>query len=782
MKRLIVGLVVLLGPWLLTAPLAASTPPAQVLAQPSLRGLTLTAALQALQARGLSIVFSSNLVRPTMQVEREPEGSTAGEILDAVLRPHGLRAIESAGGRLVVVPAPPLHARSVETPQPRAQEAAPAFEEEIVVTPDAGDPLREAAAVQSVAAGEADDRPHLANDVFRAVGALPGTTMRETSSRVNVRGGREDDVLILLDGLELLEPYHLQEFDGALSIVAPTALERADLIPSGYPAEFGDRMGGVLDLTTTTPSSGRHLSFGLGLTHADAAGSGRFGGDRGAWYGSARGGSYRLALELGGRDANPRFWDAFAKVDLAPGPAHSVRVSALVADDDLGVEPSAPGDQAYHAAWGNRYAWLTHHWLLRPTLAAETIASLGEIERRRGANQSEPGETFVIRDSRSLRMAGIKQIWRYEPAGRFSVQGGLELRELGSTVDYFNQRQLAGTLTPLRSQPGSGSTAFAGRFDFNQYAAFSTVRLRLDSLTSELGLRYDRDTFSDEEHLSPRLNVAWELAPRTVARLAWGWFYQSQRPNELQVEDDERLLYRAERAEHRVLQLEHRGAEGAAIRIELFERRVSRSRPRFDNLFDPASFFPELEDDRVRIAPSHALAQGAELGYHSASTRPAHWRLSYTYASARETIDGRQVPAAVDQRHAISAGLGYRTRQGWSFETAWTYHTGWPTTAVWAQEVTTADGTAAVEPLRGPLNRERLPAYHRLDLRVTRAWDLARGQLSAYVDLQNVYDRENVRGRTDFRFVPDEAGGVRVSSERTTWGGLLPSFGLRWTF
>lgn len=743
-----------------------------------LRGLSLTAVLQDLQDRGLPLVFSSKLVRPDMRVEREPAGSSPREILDAVLRPHGLRVVAGAGGRLVVVRAPSPVAAGVEAPP---AQAPPSFAEEIVVTPEAGDPLREAAGAQSVVVLETDSGPYLANDVFRVVGGLPGTTMRESSSRVNVRGGREDDVLILLDGLELLEPYHLQEFDSALSIVAPTALERADLIPNGYTAEFGDRLGGVLDLTTTAPDAGRHLSFGLGLTHADVAGSGRFAGDRGTWYGAARGGSYRLALELGGRKANPRFWDAFAKVDVAPGATHTVRVSALVAEDELGVGRAAPDDQEYHAAWANRYAWLTHHWLLRPALAAETIASVGEIERRRSASKSEPDETFVIGDARSLRVAGIKQLWRYEPDGRFSGLGGLELRELGSNVDYFNRRRLGGALAPVRSQPAIGSTVFAGRFDFNQYAAFATARLRSDTLTSELGLRYDRDTFGDEAHLGPRFNAAWELAPRSVARLAWGWFYQSQRPNELQVEDDETQLYPAERAEHRVLQLEHQRPAGGALRIELFERRVSRSRPRFDNLFDPVSFFPELEDDRVRIAPSRAAARGVELSYRSGWARPAHWWLSYTFASSRETVGGRQVPAAVDQRHAVGAGLGYRTRQGWSFETAWTYHTGWPTTAVWARAVTDAEGTA-IEPVLGPLNAERLPSYHRLDLRVARVWGLARGHLSTYVDLQNAYDRQNVRGRTDFFFLPDDAGGASVGSAWTTWGGLLPSFGLRWGF
>ena len=61
-----------------------------------------------------------------------------------------------------------------------------------------------------------------------------------------------------------------------------------------------------------------------------------------------------------------------------------------------------------------------------------------------------------------------------------------------------------------------------------------------------------------------------------------------------------------------------------------------------------------------------------------------------------------------------------------------------------------------------------------------RSWSLSRGRLSAYVDLQNLYDRDNVRGFTDFAFELDPQGRFAVRSEALSWGGLLPSFGIRW--
>jgi hypothetical protein len=738
------------------------------------QGWSLTDALLALESAGLRVVFSSQLVRPEMRVEQEPRAGAPREILDEILAPHGLRAVPSDGDRLVVVRAPAPR-RALPRPDSAAAEAgagARRFEEEILVTPER-DAADASPAAHALSASDLADRPNVASDPLRALGGLPGAVIEEGSSRVQVRGGRDDDVLILLDGLELLAPYHLQEFDSALSIVSPTSLDRAELIPSGYPAEYGDRMGGVLDLVTASGRAGRS-SLGLGLTHLDFNTSRSYSEGRGNWYVGGRGGSYELALEVGGRDANPQFWDLFGKVDHQFGPGHSLRLSSLFAEDSLSIETLSSQGEAYGGDWTSRYVWLMDQLLLTPDLEVETILSLGEIGRVRFAAVDSLDSAYTVRDRRSLRLAGAKQVWRFEPSRAWSLEGGAEIREMGATLDYDNDRRLGGPLSSLRTIGPTGATEFSGRFDYNQGNVFTTARARLGPLTGEIGVRYDADTSSRQEHVSPRSSVAWSFAPGLVARASWGWYYQTQRPNELQVEDEETRLQRAERAEHRDLQLDFSPSADTRFRIDLFQRRSSRSRTRFVNLFDATSFFPELEDDRIRVTPARGLAEGVEVGYQGRYER-ASWRLAYAYSTSEEWIGGRWVPSALDQRHALNVGGSYRWKRGWSFDLAWIYHSGWPTTAV-------ALDAGSGSPTLGPLNGERLPEYHRLDLRVAKTWALARGALTAHIDLQNLYDRDNVRGRADFRLVPNESGGVRLDSRTTRWTGIFPSFGLRWSF
>lgn len=78
-----------------------------------LLGLPLTEALARLQAEGLRIIYSSDLVHPDMRVAAEPSATWLHEVLEQLLAPHGLAARVGPGGNLLVVRAgpPPLTVR-----------------------------------------------------------------------------------------------------------------------------------------------------------------------------------------------------------------------------------------------------------------------------------------------------------------------------------------------------------------------------------------------------------------------------------------------------------------------------------------------------------------------------------------------------------------------------------------------------------------------------------------------------------------------------------------------
>ncbi len=88
--------------WILAALVLGATPTAGIDGS-SYACRPLADALRDLQARGLAVVFGSNLVRDGMLVSKVPAASDPRRLLDQLLEPHGLRAQEGAGGRLLVV-------------------------------------------------------------------------------------------------------------------------------------------------------------------------------------------------------------------------------------------------------------------------------------------------------------------------------------------------------------------------------------------------------------------------------------------------------------------------------------------------------------------------------------------------------------------------------------------------------------------------------------------------------------------------------------------------------
>lgn len=85
-------------------------------------------------------------------------------------------------------------------------------------------------------------------DLFRTLQLLPGvTSTNDFSSALVVRGGNTDENLILLDGIELYNPYHL---GGVFSTFNANAISDAEFIAGGFPASFGNRVSSVLNITS----------------------------------------------------------------------------------------------------------------------------------------------------------------------------------------------------------------------------------------------------------------------------------------------------------------------------------------------------------------------------------------------------------------------------------------------------------------------------------------------------------------------------------------------------
>ncbi len=156
------------------------------------------------------------------------------------------------------------------------------------------------------------------------------------------------------------------------------------------------------------------------------------------------------------------------------------------------------------------------------------------------------------------------------------------------------------------------------------------------------------------------------------------------------------------------------------------------------------------------------------------------WHASYSLSRSEDRVDGRWMPRARDQRHAFYADLTYTPNQRWQVSAAWNFHSGWPTTESSFRVEPGVGGRPLVVPFVGPAYGQRLPDYHRLDLRVSRRIPTARGELRLHLDVFNAYDRENLLG---YLSRPLWRGGqLEVVREPRAQLPLLPSVGATWEF
>ncbi len=87
-------------------------------------------------------------------------------------------------------------------------------------------------------------------DILRSLQSLPGITVNnEFKADFNVRGGNQDENLILVNGAKVYEPFHIKEAANAsVGIFNVDLIQKVDLITGGFSARYGDKMSSVLNI------------------------------------------------------------------------------------------------------------------------------------------------------------------------------------------------------------------------------------------------------------------------------------------------------------------------------------------------------------------------------------------------------------------------------------------------------------------------------------------------------------------------------------------------------
>lgn len=743
-------------------------------------GRLLRDALIALNEQGATLVFSSEVVTARMRVTRTPAPAGPVEMAREILAPHGLVLVPGPGGRWLVTqgpaepqpdgdPAVAQATRSTGLARPRLDEVLVLANRYRLYGSDGSTEFRH---------DEIDRLPHLADDLMRAISRLPAVASDDFSARINLRGGAREEAAIFLDGLELIDPFHLKDLQGALSIIDSDLVDRIDLLPGGFPATFGDSASGIVDIHTLPSPDENVYSVGVSFINAYANGRGSFDDDHGGWLVSIRRGYLDWLFKLidtGEGVFSPRYLDLLAKVEHDLGDRHVVSAHVLTAYDDLTYL-----DDSANTALGGRaeslflWARLTSHW--SDELSSETVLWHSGVERRRDVGIDDPGDiTAVLFDVRELRILGLRSDWQWTPRSGWLLGFGVELGDKRADYDY---RLTSVTTAPeYPAQPPIDRRSLL-RVDGRTAGAYLTARKDFGGLVTELGYRWDTERYTgrDQSVSGPRFNAQYQLSQTTRLLLACGAYYQFQPVEALQVEDGVEQFGPATDVQHFMLGLQHRFASGLNLHADLYGKRYRQLRPRFTNLFDSYEPIPEAKPDRYRVDAVSAGARGLEVTLKRSATEGFSWWASYTYSRAEDRVRGADVAREWDQPHALNLVLNWQGAS-WNFNMASAWHSGWPRTDAELGTVDTPAGSQlAVVP--GERNADRYADYFRVDARISRDVRLERGTFTYFFEIYNLFDAQNPCCIDEARIIPGPA--LRISEEN--WLPRMPSFGFRWTF
>ncbi len=743
------------------------------------RGLPLEQALEQLRAGGLELFYSSDVVKPWMRVEREPQAVEPKALLAEILAPYGITWTDGPGGSLLLVRSERRAPRATAPGMPYRPALTPL--DSVVVSAShyqLGDdaPL----SPEVLSAAQLEVLPDIGEDPLLAVARLPGVARQDFSSRVYLRGGTDTETLVRFDDLRLYNPYHLKDFFGAFSTIDPGIISDIRVYTGGFPVNFGDRSSGVMDIAPRLPGDKLHGQAVVSLFTAGVAVGGTFAEGAGDWAISARRGNLDLYAKLANTDlGEPNYHDLYVHAGRRVNDWLSVSANALLFEDRIVATDNDQEEEAT-AKYQDQYHWLRFDLGAPDGLGGRVLAAHTRLQTERSGTADLPGvASGMLEDERQFTIRSLQADGWWRIGARSLLQAGAEWRQQDGWYRYQDEAEFELLfLTPGAPTRTTRSRSLVVRPSAHQSSAYLNWRFEpVAAIATDLGLRWDDESLApeDDSSWSPRAVLMWRATENTRLRLGWGRYYQAQAINELQVPDGERRYQRAQRATHRVASLEHQATPALTLRAEIYRKEYDRPFVRHENLLNSLVVLPELKPDRIVIAPDSAVAEGAELSLNYAAGNVTGW-LNYTHSRVRDRVDGVWLRRSWDQRDYASAGFNWRGDR-WEASVAATWHQGWPTTEV---ELETLDPIALVS--TGQRNASRIPDYERFDLRIARRFEIeSAGELTAFLEVNNLFKHNNACC-VDYQLEEEEQPVPFLDAAPMRSLKVVPSVGVVWKF
>lgn len=587
---------------------------------------------------------------------------------------------------------------------------------------------------KSIQSEEITRIPGTAGDALRALPAIPGIGVaNDFSGALYIRGGSDEDNLYYFDRVPVGYPYH---FGGLVSSLSSEIIDRIDVYAGGYGVEYGVDSQAVIDIYSqdSSPESLRG-KFNLNLLYSEGLLQGKI-GENGYWYAAGRR-SYidlilgNLSFATGAFTAFPRFWDYQLKAGYDLSEKHQLFFNLFASGDKFAitldgenVDEDFRGDTRFESGFEGGGIHL------RSSLT-ERLTSYLSLTRSNFLFDVNFGPTLSLYIDAPTYT--LREDLTYEINEKHQLESGLILG--------LEPGEVTGTFTRI---PDEGEIEYDIRFEEKQVIDETVRGQRIEGylqdrynllpfLSVVYGLRFDYYNQIDELSIQPRGSLRVELPNSSELQFAYGIYNQTPIPAQLSTSVGNPEL-KSSQASHFIVELKRELSQDTEIKIAAYYKDLV-------NL---------VTSDELAVFLNQGVgyAQGTEIFLrHQSSAKFFGW-ISYAYALSkrRDRLGEPYRYYSFDQTHVATLAASYNLTPTWEFGAKWQYRTGNPYTPV-------IDASRILDPRNGKLiylpnygekNSERLPPYHRLDIRVSKVFRFNSWELGIFLELLNSYNRKNL--------------------------------------
>lgn len=595
---------------------------------------------------------------------------------------------------------------------------------------------------RTITAEELTRIPGTRGDALRAIELLPGVGRPPgLAGLVLIRGSSPNDSQVFLDGQPVPLLYH---FGGLTSFYNSRMIDRIDFYPGNFSVRYGRKVGGVIDVGVRDGRMDQlHGVADINIVDASLLLEVPLGSRASLAVAARR--SYidffltsvipEGTLTL---TAAPVYYDYQSVFTWKPTTHDRIRLQVYGSSDRFeAVLPEIEdGDPAIR---GNLDLSTQFHRFQASWKRALTDDVDQNLEFSLGSTNLRIALGDAFRIELDIIPISGRAEWTMRLSPNVRVIAGIDIQAGPVDISFLGPapQQSDGNTDgrPFSSQP---QLSFEDTVGVYRPAAYVETSIRpFDPLQIVMGLRLDWYRDIEWWSFDPRLSARYKLDEHWSIKAGIGMFSQPPDFQETAAGIGNPNLL-PQRALHLGAGFDHKFNRQFSLGMEGFYKNLEHvivgtdSGLRFDNGGIGRIYGLEIA--------GRANPVGRFFGF-----------LSYTLMRS-ERRDGPGEPWRLydfDQTHILTLSAVYRLGRGWEVGGTFRLISGSPTTPI-VGSIYDANADLYI-PISGATNSARNPFFHRLDLRIEKTWRFESWKLALYLDVQNVYNRQNPEG-TQYNF------------------------------